>query len=54
MWWVEKIDDNVERDKRKTLLIESNGWTVLRYWEHEVNSENISNIAKEITRLVMC
>ncbi|MBN2456667.1 MAG: very short patch repair endonuclease [Sedimentisphaerales bacterium] len=51
-WWVEKINDNVERDRRKTLLIESNGWTVLRYWEHEINSEIISDIAQNVIRLV--
>lgn len=34
-WWREKIQANVERDKRHTAELISAGWTVIRFWEHE-------------------
>jgi DNA mismatch endonuclease (patch repair protein) len=33
-WWEEKIQATVERDGRQQQLLESRGWTVLRFWEH--------------------
>ncbi|MEU1015958.1 very short patch repair endonuclease [Streptomyces sp. NPDC005898] len=34
-FWREKIDKNALRDTRTTAHLESLGWTVLRFWEHE-------------------
>ncbi|MEV8014930.1 very short patch repair endonuclease [Streptomyces sp. NPDC086554] len=34
-FWREKIDKNAMRDTRTTAHLESLGWTVLRFWEHE-------------------
>ena len=33
-WWGEKIQATVERDGRQQQLLQSRGWTVLRFWEH--------------------
>ena len=38
-WWREKIADNEARDRRKTVTLAKRGWTVLRFWEHQVQSE---------------
>lgn len=35
-WWSEKIADNRLRDRRKTRQLRRAGWTVLRFWEHEL------------------
>lgn len=35
-FWAEKLRTNVERDQEQTRLLEEAGWTVLRFWEHEV------------------
>lgn len=35
-WWMEKIADNVRRDKRVTAELSARGWTVFRFWEHEL------------------
>jgi DNA mismatch endonuclease (patch repair protein) len=35
-FWGRKLATSVERDRRQTLLLEADGWTVLRVWEHEV------------------
>jgi len=34
-YWVPKLQRNVERDRETTLRLESLGWVVLRFWEHE-------------------
>lgn len=34
-WWAEKLDTNVQRDRRTDRELTSRGWTVLRFWEHE-------------------
>lgn len=35
-YWRPKIDRNVEKDKKTTMILEKQGWMVLRFWEHEV------------------
>lgn len=34
-YWRPKIARNIARDAATTRSLESQGWTVLRYWEHE-------------------
>ena len=34
-WWATKLAANVARDLDTTQWLESQGWTVLRFWEHE-------------------
>jgi len=34
-WWREKLDRNVERDRRTDAELSSLGWNVVRVWEHE-------------------
>lgn len=34
-WWRTKLDRNIERDAETTTRLTSDGWTVLRFWEHE-------------------
>ena len=35
-FWSRKLRENVDRDRRQTLKLEESGWTVCRFWEHEV------------------
>ena len=35
-WWAEKIAANRARDADVTAQLEALGWTVMRFWEHEV------------------
>lgn len=51
-WWEEKIKDNILRDRKKTILIKKNGWTVMRFWEHELKDDCIGEISKKIYKLV--
>lgn len=34
-WWREKLEGNVQRDRRKDLELERLGWVVIHVWEHE-------------------
>ncbi|MEV0034562.1 very short patch repair endonuclease [Streptomyces sp. NPDC050804] len=34
-WWRAKLDKNIARDRETTEHLEAEGWTVLRFWEHE-------------------
>ncbi len=47
-WWSEKIRDNMLRDFRQNKDLNERGWTVIRYWEHDVTNENLSALCSEI------
>ena len=34
-WWRQKLDANIERDRRSDAELQARGWRVLRFWEHE-------------------
>jgi DNA mismatch endonuclease Vsr len=38
-YWDAKLDRNVERDVEQTQKLEAAGWTVLRFWGHEIDRE---------------
>jgi len=45
-YWSAKIAANRERDERNRLLLESNGWTVLVFWEHDFKEDPESLVDK--------
>lgn len=50
-FWMKKILSNVERDKKVNKQLMEEGWTVLRFWEHDVR-KNPDAIVKEISELI--
>ncbi|GAA3021780.1 hypothetical protein GCM10020229_36310 [Kitasatospora albolonga] len=34
-WWRQKLDRNIARDLETNAQLISEGWTVMRFWEHE-------------------
>ena len=38
-YWIPKIERNIERDKKHKMLLENDGWTVLRFWEREIKKK---------------
>jgi DNA mismatch endonuclease (patch repair protein) len=38
-YWTKKIRSNVERDKKVNEQLQSDGWTVIRIWEHEIRKD---------------
>lgn len=39
-YWVEKIGDNIKRDKGNRSKLRKDGWKVLRIWEHEIKKDS--------------
>lgn len=51
-WWRDKIEANVERDRRVTSELRALGWTVLRYWEHQRAVDVADDIDSELRKNV--
>ncbi|ROU01352.1 very short patch repair endonuclease [Marinobacter sp. R17] len=48
IFWQSKIDANVERDHKNSETLESQGWQVIRIWEHEIKSSLEDSIARVV------
>ncbi|TQV87673.1 very short patch repair endonuclease [Aliikangiella coralliicola] len=46
-FWENKINGNVERDRKIETLLSSMGWLVLRFWEHEIR-DTVQNCTQQI------
>jgi len=38
-YWGAKLDRNAARDQEQTVRLKAAGWTVLRFWGHEIHSD---------------
>jgi len=36
-YWLPKMAKNVQRDREINKILKKEGWTVLRFWEHDIN-----------------
>jgi len=50
-YWMEKIQLNVERDKKINEDLQTGGWVVVRIWEHMIKKEPEKAIDQIIARL---
>jgi DNA mismatch endonuclease (patch repair protein) len=41
-YWIEKIRGNVARDRQVDAQLESDGWSVLRFWETDVKRDAVT------------
>jgi DNA mismatch endonuclease (patch repair protein) len=48
-FWQEKLSANVARDRRADQALAADGWTVLRFWEHDVE-EKINAVVNRVRR----
>lgn len=39
IFWGDKLNENVQRDRRQTKKLEAEGWRVCRVWEHLIHEE---------------
>jgi DNA mismatch endonuclease (patch repair protein) len=51
VYWTQKINANVARDRRQTRELTKSGWTVLRFWETDIY-RSADRIASEIAAVV--
>lgn len=48
-YWIEKIEENIARDKRNDASLAEMGWSVIRFWEKEVLKDPEGCIEKIIS-----
>lgn len=54
-YWIPKLESNRLRDTRHTLALRSEGWTVIRIWEHDDPSDAADALVamlRAVTRVV--
>jgi len=49
-WWRAKLDRNMARDRETTEHLTAQGWTVLRFWEHEAPEEVAVQVRTAVAR----
>jgi DNA mismatch endonuclease (patch repair protein) len=50
-FWNRKLLRNRERDREVLALLRSEGWKVLRYWEHEIE-RNMGRVVRAVVKAV--
>ncbi|MGA4539043.1 very short patch repair endonuclease [Uniformispora flossi] len=50
-YWRNKIARNIERDHDTDAKLVENGWTVLRFWEHQPAADCARQVCATVTRL---
>lgn len=50
-YWIEKIEENIARDKRNDALLIEMGWSVIHFWEKEVKRD-INKCIDNITAIL--
>lgn len=49
-WWRQKLDRNIARDRETTAHLVAQGWTVLRFWEHEDPDSVAARVSATVER----
>lgn len=48
-YWIPKIENNVKRDRKNTKILKSQGYSILKVWEHQIKKQfdlTLRNIIK--------
>lgn len=48
-FWVNKIGNNIEHDKKVNVELENLGWTVIRFWGNDIK-KNTTGCVREVER----
>lgn len=51
-YWLEKIQENMERDRRNDLKLQAMGWTPVHFWEKEVKKD-VNGCAGDIISIII-
>ncbi|MGC5686126.1 very short patch repair endonuclease [Pseudomonas haemolytica] len=46
-FWSEKLASNTRRDRKQTAALIESGWSVVRFWEHEIESD-LARVATDV------
>lgn len=47
-FWLDKINKNITRDQRNNEALRSQGWHIVRIWEHEINDSFDKAVARVV------
>jgi len=50
-YWLPKIERNILRDRQVTSSLKSQGWSVIRFWEHEIYEDMNKCLERIIKRV---
>jgi len=50
VYWNDKLDNNLKRDKKNKKALNKLGWNVLIVWECETKKNNIEKLSKKINK----
>ncbi len=50
-YWIRKIQDNIERDKRNNRDLKALGWQVTRFWETDIQN-NFDKVIKKLLKIL--
>ncbi len=54
-YWISKIEGNARRDKQVTRELKKKGWTVIRFWEHELaGGASLSRKLNRLKSIICC
>lgn len=48
VWWQAKLNENRRRDRDTTEVLVEQGWTVLRFWEHDAQGDVLAAVASAL------
>lgn len=48
LWWTEKLQRNVERDRDTDARLEEAGWKVVRIWEHVPVEDAVNRVVEAV------
>ncbi|MFT3741063.1 MAG: very short patch repair endonuclease [Breznakibacter sp.] len=51
MFWIPKIERNMQRDREVNKQLHQMGYTVMRFWDHEINKE-LGRCVSQILRFI--
>jgi len=49
-YWIPKIVGNMLRDEENTIVLEEQGWTVWRIWEHDLQPDSVAKTRRRLAR----
>jgi DNA mismatch endonuclease, patch repair protein len=53
-FWLRKLARNRQRDCLVDRMLQAKGWTVLRVWEHELESRNRARLLRRLENALIC
>jgi len=53
LFWRKKLKDNMARDRRVNLLLQNNGWRVVRLWQHDLSKQKEQSLVHRLRKLLV-